>query len=418
MIPKQYPYVKEARNLKGVSASIEREVDPADFTRFDPVPREGIERAIAVMQSGKLFRYSDSRPEDSEVALLERDFAEYLGVRHALGLSSCSKAIELALIVCGVEPGSKVLVPGFTFTSVPSAIVILRAIPVFVECTEHYRMDIDDLRRKITSETKVLLLSHMRGHTSDMDAVTQLCAEHGIALVEDAAHALGGRWRGKRVGSYGKAGCFSFQSNKIINAGEGGMLTTDDDEIIVKAIYLSGAYESNHQKHFTRSPLFEEFAGTLPLHNARMTNVTAAIARSQLNLLEEKGERYRQMYAYIRRELTATNHIEFPQEHPYETRIPDSIQFRVSGFDASQMRAFAERVRERGLPLARFAERDNARAFYNWRYLDGHMPDLPQTRRVIENACDLRLPSMLGEAHLAYLVAVVRSAIHEVAATG
>ena len=399
-----------------MSVLMESEVDPADFTRFDPVPREGIERAIAIMQSGKLFRYSDSRPEDSEVALLERDFAEYLGVRHALGLSSCSKAIELALIVCGVEPGSKVLVPGFTFTSVPSAILILRAIPVFVECTKNYRIDIDDLKRKITPETKVLLLSHMRGHTSDMDDVTQLCAEHSIALIEDAAHALGGRWRGKRIGSFGKAGCFSFQSNKVINAGEGGMLTTDDDEIIVKAIYLSGAYESNHQKHFVRSSLFEKFAGMLPVHNARMTNVTAAIARPQLNLLEEKGDRYREMYAYIRRELTATNCIEFPQEHPHETRIPDSIQFRVSGFDASQMRAFVERAKERGLPLVCFADQDNARAFYNWRYLDGHMPDLPQTKHAIENACDLRLPSMLGDAHLAYLVTVVRSAIHEIGA--
>ncbi|MGA9602952.1 MAG: aminotransferase class I/II-fold pyridoxal phosphate-dependent enzyme, partial [Methyloceanibacter sp.] len=143
------------------------------------------------MRTGKLFRYSDSQPEDSEVAWLEHDFAEYLGSRHALAVNSCSVAIELALIACGVEPGSKVLVPGFTFTAVPSAIVMLHAIPVFVECTEDYRLDIDDLRRKITSETRVLLLSHMRGHISDMDAITELCTAHGVTLIEDAAHALG-----------------------------------------------------------------------------------------------------------------------------------------------------------------------------------------------------------------------------------
>lgn len=389
-------------------------IDPADFTQLDPVPPEGIERAVAIIRTGKLFRYSDSQPEDSEAALLERDFAEYLGVRHALAVNSCTAAIELALVACGVEPGSKVLMPGFTFTAVPSALVILHAIPVLVECNEDYRLDIDDLRRKITPETKILLLSHMRGHISEMDAIAQLCAVHGVTLIEDAAHALGGRWRGKQIGSFGKAGCFSFQSNKVINAGEGGMLTTDDDEIIVKATYLSGAYEMNYKKHFARSPLFGEFAGTLPACNARMTNLTAAVARPQIELLEEKGQRYRQMYAYLKRELTATNCIEFPQEYPQETRIPDFIQFKMPGYDTSQMQTFIERVRESGLPLAGFAERHNARAFYNWRYLGEDMPDLPRTRKAIENTCDMRLPSRLQEAHLAYIVAVVRSALHHV----
>jgi len=392
----------------------ERGIEPADFTRFDPVPPEGIGRAVAIMRTGKLFRYSDSQPEDSEVALLERDFAEYLGVRHALAVNSCTTAIELALIACGVEPGSKVLVPGFTFTAVPSAIVILHAIPVLVECNEDYRLDIDDLRRKITSETKILLLSHMRGHIAEMDAIGQLCTVHGITLIEDAAHALGGRWRGKQIGSFGKAGCFSFQSNKVINAGEGGILTTDDDEIIVKATYLSGAYEMNYKKHFTRSPLFEEFAGALPARNARMTNLTAAVARPQIGLLEEKGQRYRHMYTYLKRELTATNRIEFPQEYSHETRIPDSIQFRVPGYDASQMQTFIKRVRESGLPLVGFVERHNARAFYNWRYLGEDMPDLPRTKKVIENTCDMRLSSRLQEAHLAYIVAAVGSALHRV----
>ena len=392
----------------------ESEIDPADFTRCDPIPPEGIERAVAIMRTGKLFRYSESRPEDSEVALLERDFADYLGVRHALAVNSCTAAIELALVACGAAPGSKILVPGFTFTAVPSAIVTLHAIPVFVECTRDYRLDIDDLRRKIAPETKILLLSHMRGHISEMDEIARLCAIHGITLIEDAAHALGGRWRDRQIGSFGKVGCFSFQSNKVINSGEGGMLTTDDDEIIVRATYLSGAYETNYKKHFTRSPLFEELAGTLPVHNARMTNLTAAIARPQIGCLEEKGQRYRQIYAYLKRELTAINRIEFPQEYAQETRIPDTIQFRVTGYDAAQMQTFIERVRESGLPLAGFTERHNARAFYNWHYLGEDMPDLPRTRKFIESTCDMRLASTLQEEHLAYIVAVVRSALHHV----
>jgi perosamine synthetase len=392
----------------------QRGIDPADFTRCDPIPAEGIERAVAIMRTGKLFRYSDGRAEESEVAMLERDFAKYLGVRHALAVTSCTAAIELALVACGVEPGSQVLVPGFTFTAVPSAIVAVHAVPVFVECTKDYRLNIGDLRRKITPETKTLLLSHMRGHISQMDEIAQLCETHGITLVEDAAHALGGRWRDRPIGSLGKAACFSFQSNKVINAGEGGILTTDDEEVIVKAIYLSGAYEMNYRKHFTRSPLFEELACTLPARNVRMTNVTAAVARPQIKLLDEKGRRYRQIYAYLKRELTATNRIEFPEDYPQETRIPDSIQFKVPGYDATQMQSFVERVREAGLPLAGFVERLNARAFYNWHYLGEDMPDLPQTKAVIESTCDMRLASTLGEGHLAYIVAVIRSALHYV----
>ncbi len=387
---------------------------PADFTRFDPVPPEGIARAEAVMRTGHLFRYSDNRPEDCETALLERDFAAYLGTRFALAVSSCTQAIELALIACGVEPGSQVLVPGFTFTAVPSAIVLLRATPVFVECTDDLRLDIDDLRRRISPQTRVLLLSHMRGHTSDMDAIVQLCAAHGITLVEDAAHALGGRWAGRQIGSFGKASCFSFQSNKIINAGEGGMLTTDDEEVFVRATYLSGAYETNYRKHFMRSSLFEALAGQLPAHNVRMSNLTAAVARPQIGLIDEKGRRYRAMHAYLQRELTAIGGIEFPHEYAQETRIPDSIQFRLPGLSDTQMQAFIAHMHERGLPLSGFADVNNARAFYNWRYLGADMPELPQTRQAIRNVCDMRLPSTLREAHLAYIVAAVHSALQEI----
>lgn len=387
------------------------EIDLDEFACLDPIPPEGIERALTLMRTGRLFRYSDARPEDSEAALLERDFAQYLGVRHALAVSSCTQAIELALLACGVGPGSKVLLPGFTFTAVPSAIVMLGATPVFVECNADLRLDIDDLQRKISGDTTVLLLSHMRGHASDLDAITEICAANDITLIEDAAHALGVTWNGKPLGTFGWAGCYSFQSNKIINAGEGGMLVTNDDELIVRATYLSGAYEHNHRKHFSQSPLFAELAGQLPVHNARMTNLTAAVARAQIGLLDGKGHRYREMYAYLRRELTATGRIEFPRDHAQEVRIPDSIQFRVSGYDSAQMRAFVQAVRASGLPLAGFAEEDNARAFYNWQYLNGTTPDLPRTREAIRNVCDMRLAATLGEAHLSYIVSAVRGAL-------
>ncbi|NII11859.1 aminotransferase class I/II-fold pyridoxal phosphate-dependent enzyme [Oleiagrimonas sp. C23AA] len=382
-----------------------------DFTRLEPVPEAGMQRAMDIMRSGKLFRYGGKRPEDCEVALLERDFADYLGVRHALGVSSCTQAIELALLACGVEAGTRVLVPGFTFTAVPSAIVVLGAEPVFVECTDDYRIDLEDLERKIGDDTPVLLLSHMRGHICEMDTIMRLCQARGVKVVEDAAHALGARWHDQAVGTFGRVGCFSFQSNKIINAGEGGMLTTDDEQIIVKAIYLSGAYETNYRKHFNAdSALFERYAGQLPAHNVRMNNLTAAVARPQLALLDERGHRYRQMYAYLEQHLSALG-LELPRAYAAETRIPDSLQFRVPQLSTEQMQAFIAQARDAGLPLSGFADPNNARAFYNWRYLGKAIPELPQTRRSLQNVCDMRLSSTLQQRHLDYIVSTVRDAL-------
>lgn len=388
-----------------------------DFTRLEPIPQEGIDRATAIMRTGNLFRYTGSSPEDSEVALFERDFGDYLGVRYSLAVSSCTQAIELALIASGLTAGDKVLVPGFTFTAVPSAIVILGAIPVFVECTEDLRLDIDDLKRKISSETNILLLSHMRGHMSNVRDITALCHERGVTLIEDAAHALGVQWDGSWAGTFGSAGCFSFQSNKIINAGEGGMLVTDNEELFVKATYLSGAYEANYRKHFGESDLFEKFGKRFPAHNVRMSNLTAAVARPQIEMIEYKGRRFREMYAYLERELTATGRIGFPRQFPEELRVPDSIQFRLFDMDAIDLGVFVNRVRDKGVPLSLFASETNARAFYNWQYLPDGIPDLPQTRRAIENVCDMRLSSTLEEDHLMYIVAAVRSALLEVEQT-
>ena len=170
----------------------------------------------------------------------------------------------------------------------------------------------------------------------------------------------------------------------------------------------------NYKKHFANGVLFDKFADRLPAHNARMTNLTAAVARPQIKLVDAKGKRYREMYAYLKRELTATNRIAFPEEYPQEERIPDFVQFTVLGYDAAKMRDFVGRVRKRGVPLSAFAEKHNARAFYNWRYLGEDMPDLPRTRKIIETTCDMRLSSKLEEAHLAYIVAAVRSALHDV----
>ena len=395
-----------------------KKTDPKDFLQPEPVPEEGIKRAVEIMRSGKLFRYLQSKPEDSEVALLERDFARFMGVNYALAVNSCSSAIVIALRTTGAHVGAKILVPAFTFTAVPSAIVNIGAVPVVVECNKDYRVDIRDLEKKITPEIRIFLLSHMRGNTSDMDAIMNICRERSVTVVEDAAHGLGCKWRDKLVGSFGVAGCFCLQSNKIVNAGEGGILTTNDPKIMAQAVILSGAYERLHEKHFWSEDLnefFRHYRKLLPLFNMRMTEYAAALVRPQLPLIEERGVVFRKNYAYLTAKFAVSESIELPVQDARELRAPDSLQFRVRDFSPVQMKQFMQEVRAAGLPLSAFgADDDNARVPWNWQYI-GNAPDVPMTKSYLANACDMRLPSTLKNAHLDFLAETVLAAIDKIA---
>merc|ERR1719267_391522 len=157
------------------------------------------------------------------------------------------------MMLAGVTAGDEVLTNGLTFTALPSTIMRLGAKPVLVEATRAWTMDLDDLEKKAASSTaKVLLLSHMRGKVCDMDRVVKICEKNGITLVEDCAHSCGVTWRGKQLGYHARVTAYSTQSDKVINSGEGGFVTTDDDEIAAKMIYLSGCYERRYGKHAVR----------------------------------------------------------------------------------------------------------------------------------------------------------------------
>ena len=211
-----------------------------ELTEDRDAARAEIDRLLA---SGDLFRYT--APENAPVALLEREFAKLLGTKYALAVSSCSAALFLSLLGLGLKPGTKVLIPGFTFAAVPSAVIHANCRPVLVEVGQNYRIDLEDFAARLTDEVGAVIISHMRGHTSDMDAIMALCDAAGVPVVEDAAHSLGTLWNGRNIGTLGRVGCFSFQSYKLINSGEGGILVTDDADLVARAVIMSGAYEHN-----------------------------------------------------------------------------------------------------------------------------------------------------------------------------
>ena len=380
----------------------------------DPIPDSARQEIDRLLSSGDLFRYTAA--EGAPVALLEQEFADLMGSRYALAVASCSAALFLSLKALDLPRGATVLIPAFTFAAVPSAVVHADLTPVLVEVGDNYRVDMIDFAAKLDSAACVLI-SHMRGHTSDMDAIMALCDARQIPVIEDAAHSLGTTWHGRNIGTIGKIGCFSFQSYKMVNAGEGGILITDDPELAARCVIMSGAYEQNWKKHPGLQNSYMLWQNKLPLYNMRMQNLSAAVIRPQLPLLAERVAKGRAGHDRVADRLNSSAHFAVPAALPGENRAPDSIQFNLTGdwTDAAALQ-FQAHAKNRGVGVQVFGLSDgNARAFWNWEFL-GPAPDLPQTRAMLMRACDVRLPTRLTLDELDYIADAVISAADAVKA--
>ena len=369
----------------------------------EPIPEAARAEIDRMLQSGDLFRYT--APENAPVTLLEQEFAALLGTKYALAVSSCSAALFLSLKALGLPRDARVLIPGFTFAAVPSSVLHADCLPVLCEVGENYRIDIADFTSRLDT-VQAVIISHMRGHTSDMDAIMDLCDARGIPVIEDAAHSLGTTWGGRNIGTIGKIGCFSFQSYKLVNAGEGGIMVSDDADLIARAVIMSGAYEHNWAKHLSApdaelEAAFARAQNQLPLYNLRLNNLSAAIIRPQLAEVERRVRDGRANHDYVAARLDTSPWMSVPAKLPPEERAPDSIQFNLVGMTEEDTRAFAQAAAARGVKVQVFGlSTDNARAFWNWRFLPGAAPVLPQTRAMLMRACDTRLPARLTRADL------------------
>eukprot|EP00511_Aplanochytrium_stocchinoi_P000516 CAMPEP_0204842348 /NCGR_PEP_ID=MMETSP1346-20131115/45912_1 /ASSEMBLY_ACC=CAM_ASM_000771 /TAXON_ID=215587 /ORGANISM="Aplanochytrium stocchinoi, Strain GSBS06" /LENGTH=217 /DNA_ID=CAMNT_0051981087 /DNA_START=37 /DNA_END=687 /DNA_ORIENTATION=+ len=215
------------------------DVFKGSFTQQEPIPEEGIEAAIRVMKSGRLHRYNTVGDEIAEAALLEEEFAQTMGAKYCLAVASGGYAITTALRATGVGHGDQVLTNAFTLAPVPGAIASVGAKPVYVGVNDGLVIDLIDLRAKIAKATaKVLLLSHMRGHICDMNELMSICGAAGVTVIEDCAHTMGATWQTVPSGRFGLFGCYSTQTYKHINSGEGGLLITDDAQAMARAIML------------------------------------------------------------------------------------------------------------------------------------------------------------------------------------
>lgn len=393
---------------------------PPNVHDAEPIPESARAEIDRLLQSGDLFRYTAH--EDAPVALLETEFAKMMGAKYALAVASCSAALFLSLKALDLPRNTKVLIPAFTFAAVPSSVVHADCTPVLVEVQDNYRIDMTDFEAKLTPDVGAVIISHMRGHTSDMDAIMRLCDAAEIPVIEDAAHSLGTRWHGRKIGTIGKIGCFSFQSYKMLNAGEGGILITDDAELAARAVIMSGAYEHNWKKHKTPrgenstdlEDAFARWQNKLPLYNTRLSNLSAAVIRPQLGELDRRVTDGLRNHDYVAAKLEKSPWISVPAPLVPETRAPDSIQFNLIDVTDDETRAFQEAAKSRGVSVQVFGmSEDNARAFWNWQFIGDQGP-LPKTRAMLSRACDTRLPVRLKKPELDFIADAITAAIDDV----
>lgn len=389
-----------------------------NFTQQEPIPEAAIEAAVAVLRSGRLHRYNLAPGEAGEVALLEEEFAAFTGAKYCLAVASGGYAMSCALRAMGVGHGDKVLSNGFTLAPVPGAIASVGAVPVFVETTETLTIDIDDLAEKAReSGARVLLLSHMRGHICDMDRLMEVCGALGVEVVEDCAHTMGAAWNGVPSGRHGRVGCYSTQTYKHINSGEGGLLVSDDPDLMARAIILSGSYML-YPRHRARPPVdtFENVKLETPNVSGRMDHLRAAILRVQLADLETQVDRWNALYRTVEEGLRNTPGLRIVERDPRERIVGSSIQFLLPGFAEGQIRMLLAACAARGVELKWFGAEEPVAftsRYDSWRYAPPQR--LPRTDAILAGLIDMRLPLTFSTEDAALIASIIRDEVRRAA---
>ena len=405
--------------MDGAGEGLERFT--GSFTQQEPIPEEGIAAALEVLRHGRLHRYNTAPGEVAETALLEEEFAALTGAKYCLAVASGGYAMGCALRAVGVKAGDAVLSNAFTLAPVPGAIASVGARPVFVEVTEDLTIDLAHLEVQAqASGARVLLLSHMRGHVCDMERLMAICDRLGVTVVEDCAHTMGARWRGVPSGRHGKVGCYSMQTYKHVNSGEGGFIITDDAEVAARAVLLSGSYML-YARHRAAPPpeVFEGLRLETPNISGRMDNLRAAILRPQLRLLDERVARWGLLYRTLEAGLEAVPGLRLIPRPEEELYVGSSFQFRLPDWPEGRIRALIARCAGRGVELKWFGAAEPVAftsRYDHWRY--AAPTPLSATDRVLAGLIDMRVPLTFAPEDCALIARIIKGEVLAVQQSG
>ncbi len=377
------------------------------FARPD-IDQEDIDCVVEALRSGWLSK-------GPRVLEFEERLGEFIGASHVVSCSSCTAALHLALLVSGIGPGDEVIVPSFTFCASANVIVHVGATPVFADIEEGtYCIDVADVRSKITPRTKAVMTVHYGGYPSDLSALQQICTEHGLLLIEDAAHAMGTIYANQSIGTHGDFVCFSFYATKALTTGEGGALVAKDERMAELArLYSSHGMSKGAWNRYGQSGSWR-YEVTVPGFKYNMTDPQAALGLTQLAKLGETRQKRDEIADYYRSAFAGLEgNIILPKDvdrsgdrhswHLFPIRIAPEF-----GMDRD---AFIEAMKAMNIGTSVHFIPVHMHPFYKDRFA----VRLPVTERVFSEIVSLPIYSQLTEADASDVALSVRM-LHETAA--
>ncbi len=352
-----------------------------------------IDEIRAVLASGYLT-------QGPKVAEFERQVADYVGVKHAFAMSSATTALHLSLVALGIGPGDEVLVPDFTFPATANVVIQQGATPVLVDIDlDTYTADLADLAARITPRSRAIMVVHTFGLAADMDPINALAARHGLAVIEDAACAIGTTYYGRQCGSLGALGCFSFHPRKVITTGEGGMITTDDDALAERIALLRSHGGVRREGRFTF-----EAAG----FNYRLSDIQGAVGVAQMRKLDRLIADKRRLAAALTARLADLPGLTPPREPAWGGHIFQSyVALLDDGIDRDGVIAA---LRTAGIETTLGTYALHAQPVYQ-RLLGCREGDRPRSARAYRQTLTLPLFTRMTDEHLDRIAAALRSAL-------
>ena len=364
------------------------------------IPNIGGEE-ISIVTEVLKSRWLAHGPKNKE---FEENFASYIGTKYAISLNSCTSALQLALQANNIT--GEVIVPSFTFIASANSIITAGAKPVLVDIDyDTCNIDPNIIEEAITKNTQAIMPVHFGGLSCNMDAITKIAQKHNLKIIEDSAETLGGTFKNKKTGSFG-IGCFSFYPTKNLTTGEGGMLTTDDEEVYenIKALRAHGITSTAHDREQQNQPWFR--SATYPGYNYRLCDILASIGLVQLKKLDEMNNLRIRNSHYLTEHLKDIEEIDTPTEQEDCTHVFQMYTIKVK--QPINRNEFVLKLRNKGIQASVHFDPPvhKQKIFKNILYTN-----LTVTERVANSIVTLPMFPQLTKEQLDYMIINIKEII-------
>ncbi|MHA1143819.1 MAG: DegT/DnrJ/EryC1/StrS family aminotransferase [Candidatus Helarchaeota archaeon] len=367
------------------------------------VEEEDVKEVADVIRSGWFT-------QGARVKEFENEFARFIHAKHAVALSSCTAALHLSMRALEIGPGDEVLVPSLTFAASANCVLYVRARPIFCEVDpETYCIDPEDVKKRISTRTKAIVIVHYGGHSVNMDPILDIAMEHDLRIVEDAAHAPGTLYKGRPVGTLGDIGCFSFFSNKNLTTGEGGLIATNEKSLAEKCDLLrSHGIDKSTWERFKN--LSWKYNIVELGYNYRMTEFGAALGLVQLKRLPEMNEKRKKLAStYFKQLEPLREYIQLPSIRPYSNHIFHLFVIQIIENSPVSRGTLSEILKnEHGISTSVHYIPLHLHPFYQ-KTLKTRNGDLPQTEKISKSILSLPMHPNLNEDDIIYVCEAIKS---------